>query len=400
VLNALRKNAEVSDVVFVVGKERIFAHRCVIANRSKPLMSMLYGKWKESNSSELVLSDPNITPSGFQYFLDYLYTNITSIEAAHVYQLRYLADLYDVPTLFQQCDKWLENKVSNKNVLEILNQAIKLNDTKTIEKGKQLIEAQTMDVLSKSRNYLSSIKEDIVLMILKSNQLSIPEVELFLWLVDWYLKTESNNSKLFSYIRYGRISQTDLITKVRPAKLAPQDLYIFALEYHASPLIISTEMPQSQLEPRGNLELLQLKQITDITVTGVSSHHSHFVKENTLSKKLDAYWLSQNSKTANQWISYCFSKKYCVLKLRLGFYNCDCHVKDFKLQTSQEGENWMDVQSFSTFGRRAGGNEWQDFEGFKVHTKFIRLFLLNVHGTTDGDYILLSSVEFWGKEST
>ena len=64
-LNRYISNPELSDVCFLVGEERekIYAHRFLLAIESEVFKSMFYGELKESNYEIAV---PDLSPIGFR----------------------------------------------------------------------------------------------------------------------------------------------------------------------------------------------------------------------------------------------------------------------------------------------------------------------------------------------
>ncbi|VDL69472.1 unnamed protein product, partial [Nippostrongylus brasiliensis] len=96
-VNSLYSNSELSDVVFVVGDGRIYAHRLLLAARSEYFRSMLYGGLKESNEDEVVLSETD--PAAFTALLRYLYTgrlSIRRVEHKELVDILYLAHEYQL----------------------------------------------------------------------------------------------------------------------------------------------------------------------------------------------------------------------------------------------------------------------------------------------------------------
>ena len=89
---------------------------------------------------------------------------------------------------------------------------------------------------------------------MKSSNLEVKEVDLFLAVANWFRHQENvlsadDKKQVFQLIRYPLISLNDLLEKVRPSKLADCDLYTAALEYHQSE-ICASEFSQDQLTVR------------------------------------------------------------------------------------------------------------------------------------------------------
>ena len=70
-LNRYISNPELSDVCFLVGEERekIHAHRFLLAAESEVFKSMFYGQLKESKPINYEVVVPDLSPVGFRNML-------------------------------------------------------------------------------------------------------------------------------------------------------------------------------------------------------------------------------------------------------------------------------------------------------------------------------------------
>jgi len=241
VLSRLKKmlsDSSTSDIAFIVGGEKILAHRLTVGTSSAPFKAMFYGKMREAYSSEFVLDDPLITPTVFKKFLEYIYCGETETDVSTVFGLRYLANIYDFQSLFTICDYVCSN-VDNKNCISIYNEAHFWNDEEIEKKCIETLVENVKEVLSslKEESRLLEISYDLWWSILQTG-VGIDEIELFIFLIDWINHktcTKEQERSLIYEIRYGCISQKDLVTVVKPLDIVPLDLYTLALEFHAYP---------------------------------------------------------------------------------------------------------------------------------------------------------------------
>ena len=88
-----------------------------------------------------------------------------------------------------------------------------------------------------------------ILAFVKSSNLEIREIDLFLAVARWYEHQEDELSaddkkQIFWLIRYPLMTSNDLLGKVKPSQLVDQNLYTAALEYN---LMDTTEIYKSDL---------------------------------------------------------------------------------------------------------------------------------------------------------
>ena len=70
------------DVFFIIGHQRIPAHRTVLAAQSEYFEKLLFGTMKEAKNEEVVLKD--VLPATFQLLLKYAYTGCVAVKTAHL----------------------------------------------------------------------------------------------------------------------------------------------------------------------------------------------------------------------------------------------------------------------------------------------------------------------------
>lgn len=93
-MSNLYLSTEYSDITFVVEKERIPAHRNIVASSSPYFRAMLQGQLAESTQTEIEL---NVSLVAFMPLLKYMYTGLMSL--AHIRE----EHLLEVLTLAKQC---------------------------------------------------------------------------------------------------------------------------------------------------------------------------------------------------------------------------------------------------------------------------------------------------------
>ena len=102
-------NDDTSDITFLVGNTKIYAHSCILKIRSEYFRKMLETEWRETKTGEIQVEDTSY--DAFFAYLRYVYSN--SINAAN-------DDLLDLYTLSHKyCDEVLKTRCEEKIRMQI-----------------------------------------------------------------------------------------------------------------------------------------------------------------------------------------------------------------------------------------------------------------------------------------
>ena len=175
-------NELMSDVSFTCGESsRIFhAHKYVLATSSAVFFAMFYGGLAQKESP-ICLPDAN--EESFKEFLRYLYTDDCKITAGNTIGVMYLAEKYLMMSLTEKCCKVVKESIKPDNVFMVLEQAVQYDEQK--------LEAKCWDIISKkTRECINSgafcnVGPHILKALLKSETLTVTEVELFKAVLEW-----------------------------------------------------------------------------------------------------------------------------------------------------------------------------------------------------------------------
>jgi len=115
-----------SDVVFVLGNQKLFGHKVLLSVRCPYFKTMFDSSFKERSDKDIVIE--GIHPQVFLQLLTYLYSDELVIDPHQsgislAVGLILLSDLYFLPSLLQHCLLFLWNSMSVENVTEIYSVA-------------------------------------------------------------------------------------------------------------------------------------------------------------------------------------------------------------------------------------------------------------------------------------
>ena len=213
----------------------VSGHRAIVAAGSPVFHAMLYGNMKESNEKEIKLS--SVDTETFSNLRRFLYTGKIKVNQECFDSILDAARFFNVAAVEDKVAEFVAKSLDNKNFYSILNIAINKKFDQLLEQCITYMYTNANELVRSSG--FCSLPAEVVLMLCKSSDLDIKEIDLFLALVDWHSHqsevSEDVVKAIFQEVRYPLISKDDLYNKVRPTKVADSSLYTAALEYYLFP---------------------------------------------------------------------------------------------------------------------------------------------------------------------
>lgn len=114
-----------ADVFFKVGEagEVMFSHKIIITTASEVFYSQLNGKFEEATKN--TRTDPiaikDINPTIFLEILRFMYCEKVNLNGDNLVEVNYAAKKYLLSKLVDICDKYIQDKIKEENVLKIFN---------------------------------------------------------------------------------------------------------------------------------------------------------------------------------------------------------------------------------------------------------------------------------------
>ena len=163
-------NSDMSDISFTCsGSSKTFhAHKYVLGTTS------------EKSS---VVHLPDATEEGFEQFLRYIYTEECKLTSDNVAVILYLAKKYILPLLSETCVDFLQEKINDKNVLDVLEQAMRYDEKELEKQCRQFIQSNTGKVVA--TDGFNKVSQSTIAKLLMQDRLSLPEVKLFQAVLKW-----------------------------------------------------------------------------------------------------------------------------------------------------------------------------------------------------------------------
>jgi len=246
----LLEDSSTHDVVFKTSDGgTVGAHRLIVAAGSPVFRAMLYGNMRESSQKEIEL--PTTDTATLNKLLTFLYTGKVNVNSKCIIQILDAAHYLNIASLEEILVEFVKNSLDVMNVFFFVNIAThKTFSNQLLEHCLEFMYDRADEVVL-NENF-KKLSNEVILLLCKSSDLNIKELDLFLAIVEWYKHqyqvSETVVRSIFQEIRYPLIPKSDLVQRVRPTKMADPILYTAALEYHLFP--DAYEGPQIQISSR------------------------------------------------------------------------------------------------------------------------------------------------------
>lgn len=204
----LVNNPTLSDVKFLVRDRILYGHRILLAARNEFFRALLYGTLSKETTE---ISDPNIEPDDFLSVMEFLYCGETTITPSNLFSLLYLSGQYRILELHGLCSNFLVENLSPLTALELWDSLLSLKEEEIAKQCERVICEYTEECIK----YLKiDIHEETMLKLLQLPVLSISEIHLLTFFLNWDEKRKLKDEKFkffLSLIRFVDIKEEEMI---------------------------------------------------------------------------------------------------------------------------------------------------------------------------------------------
>ncbi|XP_078361273.1 BTB/POZ domain-containing protein 6-like [Oculina patagonica] len=244
-----------SDVKFVVRsanseneskrrKQVIPAHKFVLSISSPVFEAMFYGKLAETGES---IELPDCEYESLLELFRYMYSDEVNLSGNNVMGVLYLANKYIVPSLADECIRYLEDYIAPTNVFSILPFAQKYDEEDLVDRCWKVIDRRTEDAV-KSDGF-ATIERSLLEAVVERDTLNIKEVNLFkavnLWATkecerqgltaDGEIKRRILGEPVVKGIRFSVMKQTEFANVVTDSNiLKPEEVNTISKHYSSA----------------------------------------------------------------------------------------------------------------------------------------------------------------------
>ena len=242
-----------SDVKFVVGggpngqsesKQAIPAHKFVLSISSPVFEAMFYGELAETGDK---IELPDCEYENLLELFRYIYSDEVILSGSNVMGVLYLAKKYMVPSLADECTKYLQEHLDPSNVFSILPSAQKYEEKNLQDRCWKVIDKQTEEAV-KSDGF-ATIERSLLEAVVIRETLRIKEVDLFkavnLWAknecerqgltTDGEIKRRILGESIVKGIRFPVMKEVEFATVVIDSRiLTPEEVFAFFKYYNSA----------------------------------------------------------------------------------------------------------------------------------------------------------------------
>ena len=249
--NFMFNNDLLSDISLVVrsssvedetkkSKMAIPAHKFVLSSCSPVFFAMFCGEMAERSGS---VDLPDCEYEGVLEMLRYMYGGKAELNENNVMQVLYVAKKYILPSLADECVRFLEEKVNTGNVFCVLSHAQQYDEKDLVDQCWEVIDRETEEVL-KSEAF-ATIERSLLEAVVKRDTLTIREVELFKAVNLWATKecerqgqSANGNAKRFMIgegivkkIRFPVMLEREFVSVVLASEILKSDEVFGIMKY-------------------------------------------------------------------------------------------------------------------------------------------------------------------------
>ncbi|XP_063925361.1 BTB/POZ domain-containing protein 9-like isoform X1 [Zophobas morio] len=202
-----------SDVCFIVEDQKLYAHRNILAVRSRYFENLLSGGLEEPKQEDITIK--NVPLKAFKMLLRYIYTDeilVTTSNTELVSQVFALSCLYSMQDLQDVIISKLK-PIDLDNVHRILNMA-HLHDKAELKKVcYSFLEENPSEFLS---GKFCDLTQESLVGLMQNDNFCAPEIDIFRAIAKWVTKNKNGDNSMFQYVRLGRLSIDEILGEVWP----------------------------------------------------------------------------------------------------------------------------------------------------------------------------------------
>jgi hypothetical protein len=283
-VSAPRAQELYGDVAFLVGKgkensELITSFKLLLSSSSPVFEGLCYnyfqpGKPIDCLSQPILL--PDISPDIFKYLLANIYSNysLQFFDPNRVDLLLEAAKKFQMHQLISKCENYIGHGCSLENCIEWLTRS--QADSIRKRAALALIEDNFSKLCKKHPETLTNLAAEDIELIVKSNFLRAPEVDIYDFTLKWAAeeckrnKLEPNQAnqrtvlhKILPHIRFPLLKMQHLAEKLAPLALLPQEhllqLYTYAAQPNKSLFNYTLPYEKAPRKPRKGFNMFKWK---------------------------------------------------------------------------------------------------------------------------------------------
>ncbi|OWF47771.1 kelch-like protein 2 [Mizuhopecten yessoensis] len=252
ILNQMRRECLLCDVVLIADTTEILAHKVVLSSCSQYFYAMFTGDLAEAKSDRITLQE--IDPAALVQLIDFMYTSEVNVTEENVQVLLPAANILQMTEVRDACCEFLQSQLHPSNCIGIRAFADLHACTDLLQYSQTYIEQHFVDVVQHDE-FLSLPSSEVAKMI-SSDRLTVTSEEqvyeaVMMWVQHNRTTREDFLADLLEHVRLPLVTHEYLIQRVDEEPLIKissrcKDFLIEALKFH----LLRSEQKAAYKSPR------------------------------------------------------------------------------------------------------------------------------------------------------
>ncbi|KAJ3659679.1 hypothetical protein Zmor_011354 [Zophobas morio] len=331
----LYRTKKCSDIDLIINKERILAHKVILAARSSYFEKLLYKYGKEIEQKELTIC-LNTSTDYFREIIKFIYTGVITINlsnldtALDLLDLAHQCGLTDVETIIGQK---LKSLLNDKNIIPILNIANLYDLIELRDACHAFIDPKASEILEQES--FKKLSQKSLIKLLERDSFFAPEIEIFESIAQWCQANIHDADLVVKCVRLSWLTVEEIVSIVWPSKLvACEDL----------------------LQAIAEIVEVKPKQILEVNVATPEYNATVIAGDNTKhvlngNRDVNKYTTTLNGDTTGLIIKLGFPA--VINHIRMCLYDGNLRTFRYYVEVSTDQKEWKKVIDYSNFGCRS-----------------------------------------------
>ncbi|XP_063904305.1 BTB/POZ domain-containing protein 9-like [Zophobas morio] len=210
---SLYLNQKFSDITLLVDGQKLYAHKVILAVRSKYFESILSEDPQNTNQTEITITGvPFDTLRGL---LKYIYTDTIDVDSTP--QLLEFAHQHSLTDFQTTIVKKLKPLLNMKNICAVLNTANLYDLEELLEACYSFMDLNASEVVTS--DCFTHLSQKSMIQLLQRNSFIVPEIEIFKSVAKWCKINNDVDDLVIQCVRLSSMTVVDIVTTVWPSKL-------------------------------------------------------------------------------------------------------------------------------------------------------------------------------------
>ncbi|XP_063904304.1 BTB/POZ domain-containing protein 9-like [Zophobas morio] len=212
-VTSLYLNQKFSDITLLVDDQKLYAHKVILAVRSKYFESILYEDPQNTNQTEITITDMPF--DALRGLLKYIYTDTIDVDSTpQIFEFAHQHSLTDLQTTIV---KKLKPLLNLKNICAVLNTANLYNLEELLVACYSFMDVYAPEVVTS--DCFTDLSQKSMIQLLQRNSFTAPEIEIFKSVTKWCKINNVVEDLVIQCVRLSWMTAEDIVTTVWPSKL-------------------------------------------------------------------------------------------------------------------------------------------------------------------------------------